>query len=317
MKSKKTFVYEEAPKKRKHFEDLGTGGLNKTTGTQQRERMSVFGKTLLQAIDQLSSEFLHARSFLPKEFIFEIGGEEYSLVFWDEEHENDDENCLDTDDEPTSDLQKRRLHATIAAMDTTCTSRNAYRELASGQLSMLREYVVAAEKLRVQSLIDEVVPIHDVHATGFVQNEDGEDEPAKVQGVYRSLLDVLPFVLKKYQIAETETLVIRVAGDGRNVGRKVKHVLVTFCLMNGMKKVMSSNEQYTVALLVGSEGHKLLQDSLQDFLAELTRLGKHGVFVNEAGDKCKTEIEEDRGEGENWAHHKVGLYFFRSYFLYT
>ena len=37
---------------------------------------------------------------------------------------------------------------------------------------------------------------------------------------------------------------IRLSGDGRNVGRKQKHVMLTMCILNEGKAVLNPNHQY-------------------------------------------------------------------------
>jgi hypothetical protein len=46
--------------------------------------------------------------------------------------------------------------------------------------------------------------------------------------------------LPAYKLKDGQYITIRLAGDGRNVGRKKKHVLITFCVMEGMQVSDSS-----------------------------------------------------------------------------
>jgi hypothetical protein len=66
-------------------------------------------------------------------------------------------------------------------------------------------------------------------------------------GAYRSLstlLKILIPVWRKDVIIPGDTLHIKLGGDGRNVGRKQNHVMLTFCLLNEKDDVLKPNHQF-------------------------------------------------------------------------
>ncbi len=45
-------------------------------------------------------------------------------------------------------------------------------------------------------------------------------------------------------ITSGDTLYIKLGGDGRNVGRKQNHVMITFCLLNEGNEVLKPDHQF-------------------------------------------------------------------------
>src|SRR5271154_2219428 len=69
-------------------------------------------------------------------------------------------------------------------------------------------------------------------------------------GAFRSLLTLLKILIpiwksgKNPVIIPGDTLYIKLGRDGRNVGRKQNHVMITFCLLNEGKEVLKPDHQY-------------------------------------------------------------------------
>ncbi|CAJ0866709.1 14325_t:CDS:2 [Entrophospora sp. SA101] len=74
--------------------------------------------------------------------------------------------------------------------------------------------------------------------------------------------------MQKQQILKSSdpTIHLRVSGDGRNVGRKIKHVMVTFMILNHEDKHHHADYHYTIALYPGTEKYDLLKFMLNPFL---------------------------------------------------
>ena len=83
----------------------------------------------------------------------------------------------------------------------------------------------------------------------------------------------------------------QVAGDGRNVGRKRKHVMVVFCVFKEGRNVLKANHQHTVNLTVGSEDYDLMK------VCEIAFL-----FVNEGTTpSCRNHL---RTSSKTWSFYK-------------
>jgi hypothetical protein len=70
------------------------------------------------------------------------------------------------------------------------------------------------------------------------------------KGVYRSitsLLDIIVPILTSTTppiLKDGDKINIKLGGDGRNVGRKQKHVMLTMCILNKGESVLSPTHQY-------------------------------------------------------------------------
>ena len=69
-------------------------------------------------------------------------------------------------------------------------------------------------------------------------------------GAFRSLLTLLKILIPIWKKSENpviipgDTLYIKLGGDGRNVGRKNNHVMITFCLLNEREEILKPDHQY-------------------------------------------------------------------------
>ena len=58
------------------------------------------------------------------------------------------------------------------------------------------------------------------------------------------------------------TIHIRISGNGRNVGRQVKYVMITFAIMNDKDNLKKPDSHYTIILYPGIEQYAILQTVL-------------------------------------------------------
>ena len=73
------------------------------------------------------------------------------------------------------------------------------------------------------------------------------DEQEIGNGVYRSirsLLKILIPIWSKSILQPGDTINLKLGGDGRNVGRKQNHVMMTICLLNEKDEVLKPNHQF-------------------------------------------------------------------------
>ncbi|CAG8508882.1 7150_t:CDS:2, partial [Scutellospora calospora] len=97
------------------------------------------------------------------------------------------------------------------------------------------------------------------------------------KATYRSIKDILlyiiPSLLKKGIINHSNSVLhIRISGDGRNVGHKVKHVMVTFTLLNDLANLYNPNYHFTLLLYPGIEQYTILEIALAPLIADLNDL---------------------------------------------
>lgn len=80
-----------------------------------------------------------------------------------------------------------------------------------------------------------------------------------VDGARMSLRDILRKVLVRYPVEPGHTIRLKLSGDGRNIGKKRKQVMLTFCLLNQGNLVLKPENQYSLYILVGTEDYDMLK----------------------------------------------------------
>ncbi|PKY63537.1 hypothetical protein RhiirA4_492840, partial [Rhizophagus irregularis] len=105
------------------------------------------------------------------------------------------------------------------------------------------------------------------------------------KGGKRSIKDVLKFIvpnlIKRGVLNLHEPIIsIRISGDGRNVGKKVKHVMITFAILEDIENIHNPNYHYTVVLYPGLENYESLDILTISFREELQELKEIGININ-------------------------------------
>jgi hypothetical protein len=75
---------------------------------------------------------------------------------------------------------------------------------------------------------------------------------------YRKITDILLFVLPdlidRYVINRNNPIInLRISGNGRNMGRKVKHVIITYTILDDIANLYKADYHYTIILFPGSK----------------------------------------------------------------
>ena len=202
-----------------------------------------------------------------------------------------------------------QLQSVVKAVDQGQIPRDSYRDLAAAEIHLPRENSVSKERIVITDHMNQLIKILLVNMNG--QNElDGNtetNEPADITnseitqevintmgiGIYRSAKDILCYIiphLKKKEVLKSSdpTIHLRISGDGRNVGRKIKHVMITFMILNHKERHNHADYHYTTILYPGAEKYSTLEFILNPFLNELRSLKENGLEV--AGVLWKFEL---------------------------
>jgi len=98
--------------------------------------------------------------------------------------------------------------------------------------------------------------------------------------VYRNVVEIFQVVILKMRedniVNIGDKLFVKLGGDGRQVGRQVKHTMITICILNEGDNVLKPDHQYAVSLQVGQEKYEYLAATLYNLNLELTELEKNG-----------------------------------------
>ena len=163
-----------------------------------------------------------------------------------------------------------RLDAVVRACDEALLGRDGYRHLAAVVPTLFREYLVANRRNKINEIINAQIHIEtfnidqEIHNNQFSINDNINENTDDIltddceigNGAFRSLFKLLKVLIPIWKTGENpiivpgNTLYIKLGGDGRNVGRKQNHVMLTFCLLNEGEEVLKPSHQFRYALYV-------------------------------------------------------------------
>ncbi|RHZ53700.1 hypothetical protein Glove_438g53 [Diversispora epigaea] len=198
--------------------------------------------------------------------------------------------------------EDNHIQSVVKAIDRGQISRDSYRDLTATDYHLIREYSISNKRIEITKHMNQVIKFSLVNVkenNNFDNLENLEFEEPHITntdiirevsniigiGVNRSAKDILCYIiphLQKKQVLDSSNPIIhlRISGDGRNVGRKIKHVMVTFMILNHESKHHHADYHYTVALYPGAEKYNTLKFMLSSFLKELHSFKDNGLELN-------------------------------------
>ena len=218
-------------KRKRPLEDI-------TSQSQQNKRFNSFGKDVQKAVDELIIKHKLTTSY----------GEPIVHMRHIEFDYKENYACIKFKDLNPIATQLR-LDAIVRVCDEALLSRDGYRHLAAVVPTLFREYLVANRRNEINNLINT-----QIHIEIFNINQDEARNDEVENGAYRSLSTLLKVLIPVWKVGENpvripgDTLYIKLGGDGRNVGRKQNHVMITFCLLNEGEEVLKPDYQFRYVL---------------------------------------------------------------------
>ncbi|CAG8579075.1 8930_t:CDS:2 [Cetraspora pellucida] len=101
-----------------------------------------------------------------------------------------------------------------------------------------------------------------------VLQKDIEEEISQYIGKagYRRVNDILLFIIpglvaRNVLNVNNPVINIHISGDGRNVGRKIKHVMITCTILDDISNIHKADSHHTIILYLEGENYKMLQKS--------------------------------------------------------
>jgi len=217
-----------------------------------------------------------------KELQFSVKNHEYKIKFG----------------EDNKVIKKQKHEAIVKTIDQGQISRNAYRNLAAIEDELPREWAISSQRIQINKEMEHEVKIRTVkmplcdNTINLTDNPDITD-PEIVdeiinsigKGGQRSIKDILKYIvpdlIKKHILNLQQPIInLRISGDGRNVGRKVKHVMVTFAILDDINNIHNPNHHHTIVLYPGSEDYKSLDITMISFRDELRELTEKGLIID-------------------------------------
>ncbi|PKY30620.1 hypothetical protein RhiirB3_447790 [Rhizophagus irregularis] len=180
--------------------------------------------------------------------------------------------CINFKDSNSMTIQTK-LDAIVRVCDEALLSRDGYRHLAAVVPSLFQDI----DQFNGDNNSDERAS-----DTLVNNNEVGN-------GAYRSLSTLLKILIPVWKGRENPVIIpgdilhIKLGGDGRNVGRKQNHVMVTFCLLNEKDDVLKPNHQYSICLCIGKEKYETLDKVGKIFALQLADLKENRIIDDDDG----------------------------------
>ncbi|PKC61155.1 hypothetical protein RhiirA1_466947 [Rhizophagus irregularis] len=153
--------------------------------------------------------------------------------------------------------------------------------------------------------MEQLIPINFVDLTPnitpiFSENPDITDliiveqvNSAIGKGAYRSILKyIVPAYIQNEKLDPASPIIhFRISGDGHNVIRKVKHVMITVALLDDSANLFGPNYHYTVVLFPGTENYSTLKIAANALIQELQELSSIGMKICDTDDNwCYTSL---------------------------
>ncbi|GBC34703.2 hypothetical protein GLOIN_2v1477112 [Rhizophagus irregularis DAOM 181602=DAOM 197198] len=187
--------------------------------------------------------------------------------------------------------------AMVMVVDNGQISRDAYRKLTTIEDELPREWTIAEKRTQINIRMNDRIKINTVIMPQHMDINSNESydifDPEVIEevttsvgkGGKRSIKDVLKFIvpnlIKRGVLNLHEPIIsIRISGDGRNVGKKVKHVMITFAILEDIENIHNPNYHYTVVLYPGLENYESLDILTISFREELQELKEIGININ-------------------------------------
>ena len=162
----------------------------------------------------------------------------------------------------------QHLDSIIRACDETLISRDGYRRLAKAVPNLIREHVIEKRRNEITKIMNNLIPIKLFNIHSVISNNDDDNENQQGineiefnddevgNSVYRSIISLLDIIVP-ILVNSTPPILkigdninIKLSGDGRNVGRKQKHVMLTICILNEGEAVLNPAHQYRYYILL-------------------------------------------------------------------
>ncbi len=222
-----------------------------TSRSQQNKRFNSFGNDVQKAVDQL----------IIKHKLTNSSGQPVVYVRCIELDFKEDKLCIKFKD-PNPTITQIRLDAVVRACDEALLSHDGYQHLAAVAPILFREYLVANRRNEINKLINAQIHVGIFNLNQEINDQSNIDDFDEYtndilvdnheigNGAFRSLSTLLKKLIPIWKMGENpiitsgDTLYIKLGGDGRNVGRKQNHVMITFCLLNEGNEVLKPDHQF-------------------------------------------------------------------------
>jgi len=155
-------------------------------------------------------------------------------------------------------IEPKKLDAIVRACDESLLARDGYRRLSAVDCHLIREYRIEKHRIEITNTMNNKIRIGTFNINNSINDFDISEQYEGIlvneteigNGAYRSIQTLLKVLISVWKntsppiLNQGDTINLKIGGDGRNVGRKQKHVMITFCILNEKKEVLKPDHQY-------------------------------------------------------------------------
>ncbi|GBB83472.1 hypothetical protein RclHR1_01020013 [Rhizophagus clarus] len=187
----------------------------------------------------------------------------------------------------------KKIETIVKSIDKGHISREAYQSLARIE-DLLREEAVYDIHQKINAEMKKKVPttlVELLQPTVFksIIEEPDITDSAVILNMLKSIkkkdqhriADILNCILPLYieegiLIPKRSTLNIQISGDGCNMRRKLKHVMIIMTLLNDLNSLQKPDNHHTLVLFPNAETYESLKNALTPLISDLCTLKERG-----------------------------------------
>ncbi|UZO17994.1 uncharacterized protein OCT59_009322 [Rhizophagus irregularis] len=154
--------------------------------------------------------------------------------------------------------KKQKLESIVRALDEGNIPRNSYRRLCAIEYNLPREGEISKERININEIMVQLIPITIVDINTKSQVDESEGVDIDDESITQEVINAV---------------------DGQNVGRKVKHVIITVAILDDKNTSHKPDHHYTTILYPGCEDYNSLSNAMTQFCHDLRNL-KEGLVID-------------------------------------
>ncbi|CAB4024927.1 Hypothetical predicted protein, partial [Paramuricea clavata] len=173
----------------------------------------------------------------------------------------------DTTPSDLKESDKENLEKILFLLDKFCVGDEVYHELSILSDDLPKSYLI--KQLR-----------SDLNKTYHIERTAGKCPGANLNFPSTLSVHVEELLLHKPEL-KNDVVKVKVSGDGAQMSRSTNFMMMSFALLQGNEKVMSSKSNRTVAIINGPEDYETLKGSLPLLFKEINELIRTGsILIN-------------------------------------
>ncbi|CAG8833442.1 2955_t:CDS:2, partial [Gigaspora margarita] len=228
------------------------------SNSMQLKHSTKFGKELLDLFEQQASQTFNNQDNITFEGLTFIVNSQKFYINYNEINNK------------SIDLQQQAI---IRAMDKWAVS-NMRQQINQQMIELIPIHLINLNLLHdINSIDNNETDINLINDSKIIDEVTKSIE----KGVYQSIKDIHDYIIpslleKKIININNPILHIRISGDGRNVGNKVNHIMVTFVLLNDYTNIYHPDHHYTLMLYPGIKKYNNLKIALAPLIKDLNNI---------------------------------------------